>query len=132
MARPGKIFQHLLLLFCLIIFGSILFFLGSNLRDTRYYNDTFIGSIENAFFFCIPSYILYLIIYKLIKAKKNILISSMISIFSFGIVFLILSFFTPYGADYKSQHVIITMLVFILTALSIPYLEKVILKIRRQ
>jgi hypothetical protein len=129
MHRLGKILQHLILLFCLIIVGSIFYFLGSDLRQTRYYDDTFIGIIGMALFFCIPSYILYLIIYKLTRANKNVLISSILSVLSFGIVFLLLSFSVPYGADYRSRHVIVNMFVLLFTALSLPYLEMVIRKI---
>lgn len=128
MSRSRKIFQHLLLLFFLIIVGSIFYLLGSSFRDDRYYDTTIVASIEIALFLCIPSYILYLIISKLIGANKNILTSSMISILSFGIVFLLVSFFAPYGADYKSRHVIISMLAFAFTALNLPVLEKIIIK----
>jgi len=130
MLKSSKIFQQLILLFCLIIVGGTLYFLGSNLRQNRYYDPTFIFCIEASLAFCIPSYILYLIISKITGVKKKVLVSSIISILSFGVVFLAFSFFVPYGADYKSRHVIITMFVFIFTALSLPHLEKIILKPR--
>jgi len=132
MLKSGKIFQHLILLFCLIVIGGIFYFLGNTLQQSNYYSLTFLDCIETALIFCIPSYILYLFIYRITKAKKSVLISSGISILSFGIVFLVISFFAPYGADYKSRYVILNMFVFIITALCIPSLEKVILKTRIQ
>ena len=128
MLNSGKIFQHLLLLFCLIIIGGIFYLLGSTLQQSNYYSATFLDCIETALLFCIPSYILYLTIYRITRAKKSILISLVISIVSFSTIFLILSFSVPYGADYKSRYVIVNMFVFFFTALSMPWLEKIILK----
>ena len=118
----------MILLVCLIIVWGIFYCLGNTLQQGIYYNLTFLDCIETALIFCIPSYILYLIIYRITGAKKSVLIASVISILSFGIIFMMLSFFAPYGVDYKSEYVILNVLVFIFTALSVPYLEKIILK----
>jgi hypothetical protein len=128
MFKLRKILLHLLLLFCLILVGTILYYLSRFIPKSNDSKIQVVDCMGIALMVCVPSYIIYIIICKIKGTKNSVMISLIISIFSFAIVFLALSAFAPYGADYNNSQVRKSMLFFLLTALSLPLIEKIIFK----
>lgn len=128
MLKPGKIFLYLGVLFCLSIVGGVAYYLSNYMLKADYHRNDFLNSFGIALVFCIPSYIIYLIVNNVSQSKKKLLNLIIISVLSFALTFLALYAFTPYRPNFSNPVVKKSMLVFLFTALSLPFLEKIIFK----